>query len=152
MDVKEFLRQHRVDYRTTPHAKVYTAQEVAAVEHVPGDEVAKPVIVRREEGGYAMLVCPASYRVDLAKVGQMLGGRIHLASEQEMRELFGDVELGAEPPFGSQYGIPTFVDESLAMQDHITFRAGRHTETITMSWQEYSELEQPRVVQIARHL
>jgi len=152
MDVKQFLSQHKVDYRTTPHSKVFTAQEVAAVEHVPGAEVAKTVIVRRQEGGYAMLVCPASFRVDLERVGQMLGGKVRLASESEMRELFGDVELGAEPPFGSQYGLPTFVDESLAMQDHITFRSGRHTETVTMKWQEYYELEQPRIVQIARHL
>ena len=153
MDVKDYLKTHHVDYRATPHAKVFTAQEVAAVEHVSGDEVAKPVIVRFVDGrGLAMLVCPASYRVDLAKAGEMLGGDVQLATEADMRPIFGDAELGAEPPFGSFYDMPTYVDETLSQGEQITFRAGRHTETITMKWKRYIELERPKVTKIARHL
>jgi Ala-tRNA(Pro) deacylase len=153
MDVKDYLKDNHVDYQATPHAKVFTAQEVAAVEHVPGDEVAKPVIVRFVVGRrMAMLVCPASYRVDLAKAGEMLGGQVRLATEAEMKAIFGDAELGAEPPFGSFYDMPTYVDETLGQHGRITFRAGRHTETVTMNWTRYLELERPNVVRIARHL
>jgi hypothetical protein len=42
--VQEFLRQSHVGYAVFPHAPAYTAQEEAAVTHVPGRAWAKPVV------------------------------------------------------------------------------------------------------------
>jgi Ala-tRNA(Pro) deacylase len=142
MDVQQFLDEKGVDYEVIPHEEVYTAQEVAAAEHVTGHKFAKPVIVEGEEEVY-MLVLPASRKVDFDEAAALVGEDVQMASEEEMQRLFPDSEIGAESPFGSQYGLKTYVDESLAACDEIVFRGGSHEKTIKMSWADYRQLEEP---------
>ena len=42
--VQEFLRQSNLAYSVFPHAPAYTAQEEAAITHIPGRDWAKPVV------------------------------------------------------------------------------------------------------------
>ena len=51
--------------------------------------------------------------------------------------------MGAEPPFGALYDVPTVVDLSLNSQ-RITFNAGTHDETITMDLQDYLDVTRPK--------
>ena len=47
--------------------------------------------------------------------------------------LFGDCELGVEPPFGNLYDMPTIMDKALEKDDHILFQGGTHEKTISIS-------------------
>ncbi len=148
MDVQHFLEEAGVAYELIPHEQAFTAQEVAAAEHVTGHKFAKTVIV--EGGGEAvMLVLPASRHVDFDEVAELLGTEVEMVSEEEMKKLFPDCEIGAEPPFGSQYGLETWVDESLAEREEIVFRAGTHEKTIKMDFADYEELEAPEIASFA---
>jgi Ala-tRNA(Pro) deacylase len=69
-------------------------------------------------------------------------GAIRLASEEEFASVFPDCEIGAEPPFGSIYGVPTIVDEGLQSEE-ITFNSGNHQEVITMALADYVESVEP---------
>jgi Ala-tRNA(Pro) deacylase len=62
--VRAFLDQHHIKYVVTSHSKAYTAQGIAAIAHIPGQELAKTVIVKLD-GVLAMAVLPASFQVDL---------------------------------------------------------------------------------------
>jgi prolyl-tRNA editing enzyme YbaK/EbsC (Cys-tRNA(Pro) deacylase) len=62
-------------------------------------------------------------------------------------EVLPDCELGAEPPFGPLYGVPMVVDLALQSEE-ITFNAGNHMETLTMSLGDYLELTKPRRVDL----
>ncbi len=148
MRVQDLLESSGVAYDVVPHEQAYTAQEVAAAEHVTGHMFAKTVIVRAGEN-VCMLVLPASRHVDFNRVDDLLGARPEMVSEEEMRTLFPDCEIGAEAPFGSQYGIATYVDESVTGLDEIMFRAGRHDETVRMAYADYEEIEQPIVARFA---
>ena len=82
----------------------YTAQDLAAKEHIPGQHVIKPVVVKAD-GRFLMCALPAPYRVDLGELRQQLGAEdISLADEDALKEIFNDCELGAEPPIGKMYG------------------------------------------------
>lgn len=142
--VEEFLRKRGVDYEVVSHQRAYTAQETAAVEHVSGYLFAKTVIVTDGDEFY-MLVLPAPYRADLERAGEMIGAEVELASEDRVASLFPDCEVGAEPPFGSQFGIETYVDTSMQERDEIVFRAGSHQKTIKMSYSDWEEIEKPVV-------
>jgi Ala-tRNA(Pro) deacylase len=72
-----------------------------------------------------------------------------MLGEEEMKVTFPDCEIGAEAPFGSQYGVKTFVDESLGETDSIVFRAGTHDQTVKISYADYEKLEQPAKGQFA---
>jgi Ala-tRNA(Pro) deacylase len=65
--LKEFLDANHVQYEIRAHREVFTAEAVAAAEHVPGREVAK-VVILRSGPDYLMVVLPAPLRVDLKRV------------------------------------------------------------------------------------
>ena len=59
-----YLDENGVKYVVIRHSVAYTAQEIAALVHLPGKDLAKTVMVR-VDGRMAMVVLPATARVDL---------------------------------------------------------------------------------------
>lgn len=151
MKVEELLTEAHVPFEKKHHAEAFTAQEVAARAHVSGDLLAKVVVVRAG-GDYALAVCPATHVVDLEMLSATIGEKARLANEGEMEDIFSDAQLGAEPPFGSLYGMPTYVDESLARHERIVFQAGTHEDTIEMSFADYRKLARPVVGSFTHHV
>jgi Ala-tRNA(Pro) deacylase len=149
MQVIEFLDKSGVNYEVTEHKPAFTAQRMAAVEHEPGKYVAKPVIVRAD-GKYMMCVLSASCKIDLGALKSQLGAKkVELAEEKDMGKIFGDCELGAEPPFGSLYDLPTIMDKALEKDDHIMFQAGSHEKAVRMSTADYQKLAKPKVLEFS---
>jgi len=152
MQIKQYLEQQKVDYQLLSHRPTFTAQQMAAEEHVPGQNVAKPVIVRAD-GKYLMCVIPACYKVDLDELKQQLKAKeLQLASEEELAKLFPECELGAEPPFGNIYGIKTIIDKSLTQDKYLVFQAGSHEQALRVIYQDYEKLVQPQVLKFSYHL
>lgn len=148
MKIQEYLRENHVDFQTYEHQPAYTAQQVAAAEHVSGKVMAKAVVVHHSRG-YAMCVLPAHRKLDLAKAAKALHvERVELADEMQMSTLFGDSEVGAEPPFGNLYDLPTVVDAELANDDEIMFQAGDHRHAMRLSYEDYAKLARPAVADL----
>jgi Ala-tRNA(Pro) deacylase len=144
--LKEFLNRHHTKYLSIQHSPAYTAQEVAALAHVSGRDMAKTVIVKIE-GQMAMVVLPATRKVVLSDLREELGiEHATLATEDEFKTRFPDCEPGAMPPFGNLYGMDVFVAPSLATEETIAFNAGTHTEVIQMAYADFDRLVQPKVV------
>ena len=73
-----------------------------------------------------------------------------MATEAELSRLFPDCQLGAMPPFGPCYGMPVYLDGSLACQKTLTFNSGTHREVIHMRTAEFQRLVAPYVVSLVR--
>jgi Ala-tRNA(Pro) deacylase len=148
--LKSFLETNGVRFSVIPHARAYTAHEIAHEAHVSGDDLAKTVIVRLN-GELAMAVLRASDRLDLDLMAQAAGGsKVELASEEEFKSHFPDCEIGAMPPFGNLYYMAVYVDEALAADPAIAFNAGSHTELIHINYADFERLVAPRVVRLCR--
>lgn len=153
--LRRFLDDANVQYQTLPHREAFTAQEIAASTHVSGRQLAKSVIVKGESGGFYMAVIPAASRLDLDELARTAGERtVTLANERELQPLFPDCETGAMPPFGGLYGIPVYLDRSLALGagaeaegpskvPDIVFEAGNHHEAVRMRFSDYVTLARP---------
>lgn len=151
MTVIKFLDESGVKYEVTEHKPAFTAQRMAAAEHEPGKYVAKPVIVRADDK-YVMCVLAACYKIDLGALKKQLGAKkVELAEEKDMGKIFGDCELGAEPPFGNLYDLTTIMDKALEADDHITFQAGAHDKAIRMSMADYLKLVSPKMLEFSYH-
>jgi Ala-tRNA(Pro) deacylase len=151
MNLHNYLDRFRVRYLLTEHPVAYTAQELAQAEHVSGYQVIKPVLVQAD-GQMVLCALPACGRIDLEALRDSLDAKyIRLADEQTLRETFRDCELGAEPPIGALFGLPTIADESLLEQHKVTFQAGNHHEAVTMSMDDYRRLAQPGIGRFAVH-
>lgn len=146
--LESYLRENGVAFRVDWHPLAYTAQEVAAAEHVSGYLVAKPVMVRCGEE-IVMAVVAAPYRLDLAKLQQVVGKPCRLAEESEFAPLFPDCEVGAQPPFGNLYGVRVYVDRRLTEDPEIVFRCGSHRETMRVAYTDFQRLVQPVVADLA---
>ena len=98
-----------------------------------------------------MVVIPASRLVDFHELRSALGlTQARMATEKELSELFPDCELGAMPPLGPCYGLPVYLDDTLAGQDTIAFNAGTHREVVHMRTAEFRRLVSPRVLSLVR--
>lgn len=146
--LKELLDRHRVHYECTAHLPAYTAQGLAAVTHVSGKEVAKTVVVKLD-GALALAVLPASHRVDLRLLREATHASVAVASEEEFKDAFPGCETGAMPPFGSLYGLPVLVDESVTHDREIVFNAGSHTEVVRLAYEDFARLEGPKVLKFS---
>src|SRR5262249_736121 len=145
MDLNKFLADRQIPFEQFHHHPAYTAKEVAEGLHVPGQEIAKSVLLRVPKGS-VLAVLPATHSVDLAEMGRDLGAaEVEMASEQEIEQIFPDCERGAMPPFGSLYRLPTIVDETLTEDERIVFDAQSHQDAIRMAFRDYAALEHPRI-------
>lgn len=156
MDCKEklaqYFRANGIAFEALTHRTAYTAQEMAAAQGVKGRQVAKVVIVCAD-AKKMMLVMPANYRIDWAKLKLALGVQeVRLAHEEEFSSLFPDCDTGAMPPFGILYDVPVYVDRALTLDPAIVFPAGTHRDTVKMAYQDYARLARPTVTNFAMHL
>lgn len=147
--LKAFLDENKVKYISIQHSSAYTAQEIAAIAHIPGKDLAKTVIIKID-GKMAMAVLPASYKVSFDNLKSALGvNEVRLAYEQEFMDKFPDCEVGAMPPFGNIYGMDVYVAESLAEDEEIAFNACNHTELIKMSFSDFEKLVKPKRIKFS---
>jgi len=142
------LNESKVRYEILHHPEAVTAQRIAQAEHVKGRHHAKVVLLKSGEQRL-MAVLPADHQIDLEKVGRVIGKTASLDSEKEFKSLFPDCAIGAMPPFGNLYGLPTYVDKSLAAQDYIVFEAGTHSDAIKLSYRDYEKIVKPQVEDLA---
>lgn len=148
--LREFLDSHQAQYTVTNHRPAFTANEVASAEHLPAREMAKTIVAFGDDK-YHILVIPASRHLDLREAQQALGLRhIRLATEMELTALFPDCEVGAMPPIGALYDLPTYLDSLLAHQETIAFNGGTHQDAVHMQMSAFHEIVAPRVVSLVR--
>jgi Ala-tRNA(Pro) deacylase len=142
------LKENKVDYEILHHPEAVTAQRIAQAEHVKGRRHAKIVMVKSGEQ-HLMTVLSADHQIDLKKLKKAVGKAVSLDGEQEFKPLFPDCAVGAMPPFGNLYGVPTYVDKSLSEEEYIVFEAGTHTDAIKLSYRDYEKIAKPRVEDFA---
>jgi Ala-tRNA(Pro) deacylase len=147
----QFLDENNAAYEILHHDAAFTAQEVAHEEHVKGRNHAKVVIVKLN-GDLAMAVLPAHRIIDLEKFGKITRKSASIATEEEFRSRFPDCVVGAMPPMGKLYGLPTYVESSLTRDEFIVFKAGTHTCSVKLRYADYERLAQPMIADLAVRL
>lgn len=139
----DYLDRKLVRYAHTRHSHAHTAREVAVVEHIAPQKLAKTVVYH-SESGYGMAVVRADEFVDFEELRVLLGARgVRLAREEELAELFPGSELGAMPPLGNLFGLPVFLDRGLLAPSNIAFNAGTHRDLIHMGVDDFLRLTCP---------
>jgi Ala-tRNA(Pro) deacylase len=139
--IQDYLAERQIAYEVLTHTRTSTSATTAQAAHLPGRSVAKAVVVEDEGGRYAVAVLPATAHVQLARLERELHRTgLRLAAEPQLGKLFPDCELGAIPPLGEAYGLPTVVDEELAAQPDVFFEAGDHRHLVHVSQGEFNRL------------
>ena len=146
--LKMVLDEAKVPYEVYNHALAYTAQEIAARQHVSGNELAKVVMIEADDQ-LVMGVIRGNDKIALHVVEESLNVRhARLATEDEFIARFPECEVGAMPPFGHLFGLSVYVDPALTKDEYIYFNAGNHVQTVRLRYQDFARLVQPQVVRL----
>ena len=140
--LRRYLEDQRADYEVIEHTPTKSTMQSAAICHIPASHIAKGVLLDTGDD-YLLAVLPADHRLQLSDLKAELGQRPQLVEEEKLEEVFSDCAMGAVPPLGPGYGVPTIIDDSLARQSDIYFEAGDHASLIHMSGGEFERLARP---------
>jgi Ala-tRNA(Pro) deacylase len=130
-DLRQVLDEAGADYELLPHAHTETAASEAEALGIALDDVGKTLVVS-SPGGYVRVVLPASRRLDLHKLRELVEGgkRVHLATEEDLVRDYPEFDLGAVPPVGGSRRDRVIVDPSVAEREAVVLEAGSHEESL----------------------
>lgn len=150
VDLIKELERARLQYELIPHRRTATAVEEAAAVGAPPEEVAKTIVLT-DGDAYVRAVLPASARLDLHKVRELLGRkRLRLATEAELALAYPMFELGAVPPVGGPGGDRVVVDRRVAATEDVLIEPGSHSESVRLGTSGLLTLANAQVADICR--
>lgn len=139
-NVKAYLDAQNIPYETRKHTHSRSSMETASSSGIPLEKLAKAVMFRDEHKHYLMAVVPSRCRVEISSLNLLTNHDLALAEEKELSRLFDDCELGAIPPFGAAYALPTVWDDTLKIEDDLYMEAGDHEHILHLSRDSFEKL------------
>jgi Ala-tRNA(Pro) deacylase len=142
MSIAPTLQRHldsNVTYDVITHETTMSSTRTAQACHVPGDALAKAIVLRRD-GGYMLAVLPSSHHIRLGDLKREIGEDVGLANEGEIRPLFPDCALGAVPPVGECYGLDVIVDDSIREPPDVYLEGGDHMTLVHVDRAQFARL------------
>lgn len=164
--IKDLLESRQIKYDYFEHEPVRTSEEAFKIRHgftlkqgakalivklylrrgVSADGVEDKVGVSdlAQSERFVMLVVPGDARFDGKKVKKLFNAKdLRFATEEEVGQITGGVLVGGVPPFGSLFGLETFMDPQVARNDKIIFNAGDRRVSIALAVSDYISAENP---------
>jgi Ala-tRNA(Pro) deacylase len=148
--VARYLDEAGVGYEVIEHEPTFSAADEAAATGTRTDEEAKTILLR-SGARYRVAVLPASERLDLQKVRELLDETTHLrlATEAEMSQDFPQFDVGAAPPFGPMLPAAEVLDRKLLGCETVVCSAGDHTHSVRIDPREIVRAADPVVGDIS---
>ena len=135
----KFLDVLKIKYEPIEHRKVFTAFDKAQTLKAPEKIIGKTLVVKLDKD-YGLILVPANKNLDKKKLLQIANKwqnskcltpdvkhkirSIGFVNEIWMKKNIKGVKLGAIPPFGTLWKLPTFIDKSLLNQSKIIVNGG----------------------------
>ena len=150
--LQDYLESRKVAYEIIEHPHTESSMRTAEAAHIPGDQVAKPILLG-DDSSYLLAVIPATHRLELDRLNQVLARSLEMIDEEEIASTFSDCKIGAIPVVGEAYGVDAVLDATLSHEPDVYFESGDHEHLIHMRGDDFRVLMEhvPRV-QVSHHL
>ncbi len=136
------LDEYHSSYKTMEHPAVTTSAQAAAVRGTSPDQGAKALICRADSGP-VMIILPGTRRINTKSFKALFHFKdVRFVTPDELFQLTG-LPVGAVPPFGHLFNLPTYLDSSLSSQIQIAFNAGDLCRSVIMNYSDYIKIELP---------
>ena len=150
--LKSFFDTNNISYKLLTHAPAKTSEEVAKLRGTPLETGAKSMIIKIDEG-FIEIVIPANKKF-LSKPAKKYFNTncLRFAYKNELDNLTHCLQ-GAVPPFGSLFGLKTYVDKSLfdnENYDYISFNGGLRGKSFQIKKEDYKKIENPILIEICK--
>ena len=151
-DLTAALDARGVEYELLPHAHTETALAEAQALGIDPRDVAKTLVVSTSEG-YVRVVVPATERLDLRKLRELLGASkkdVQLASERDLARDYREFDLGAVPPIGGKRRDAVVIDRRLIARAELVVEAGNHDESIRLGREDLVKATDAQVADVSQ--
>jgi Ala-tRNA(Pro) deacylase len=129
--LQNYLDKNKIKHEILKHKKVFTVYDKAQTLGRKLGEIAKTLAVKADKI-YALVVVPASHRVDLGKLKKILKvKKLEIAKEQALNKIF-KMKPGTHVPFGTFHKIPVYIDKALLKNKLVIVSGGSYTESLKM--------------------
>ena len=150
--LKSFFDTNNISYKLLTHPPAKTSEEVAKLRGTPLETGAKSMIIKIDEG-FIEIVIPANKKF-LSKPAKKYFNTncLRFAYQNELDNLTHCLQ-GAVPPFGSLFGLKTYVDKSLfdnENYDYISFNGGLRGKSFQIKKEDYKKIENPILIEICK--
>ncbi|MFA4998911.1 MAG: YbaK/EbsC family protein [Candidatus Paceibacterota bacterium] len=135
-----FLDKSKAKYEVLEHKTVYTAFDKAKTLRVKENIIGKTLVVKIDKN-YALVLVPANKNLDKDKFRKTAKVKsIDFVKEAWMKKNIKGAKIGAVPPFGILWKLPTFVDKSLLLQPKIIVNSGDHNFSLKLLSSSFKKL------------
>ncbi len=146
----KFLDQNKIKYEIINHRTVYTAYDKAATLRVRPNLIGKTLVLRADKDLVVALI-PGNKNLDKNKLKKEINNwrkkqglkpakNVAFISEKIMKNKFKGIKIGALPPFGKIYKLPTFIDRGLLKQKNIFVNSGIYELSFKLSPKVFAKM------------
>ena len=151
--LKKLLDENQIKYNLLVHeGGAKTSEEVAKLRGTPLETGAKSMIIKTDYG-FISVVIEADKKFASRPAQKFLKTDcLRFATKEELYSLTHCIQ-GSVPPFGSLFGLKTYVDENLINNknyDFISFNAGLRTKSLQIKKTDYLKIENPILCNICK--
>lgn len=145
----KYLWANGIKFRVIGRAPAFLRRSSFEALGEPLSNRARTVLIKAGQD-YWMAVVPTGSGIDMHALSRAVNKEtVQLATEEDLTSLMPGCETATLPPIGNLFGFPVVIDKSLADEEKIVFNACSTTDSIVMSFEDYSRLVQPTIAQIA---
>ncbi|GGK71110.1 aminoacyl-tRNA deacylase [Amphritea balenae] len=137
--LNSYLNNKACRYDMVEHPYSTTTAEAGTSSSIPLKKVAKAVVLH-DQNRYLVAAIPAMNMLVLPEVERLIGCHAELATEPELKRLFGDCDVGAIPAVGQAYGLKVIWDDALKDEDDIYLEAGDHRHLLHLKKSQFMRL------------
>ncbi len=131
--ITKFLDKNKAKYEVLKHKTVYTAFDKAATLRVAPKIIGKTLVVKLDKN-QALVLIPANKNLDKQKLKKIAKAKsIDFIKEAWMKKNLKGIKMGAVPPLGSLWKMPTFIDRGLTRNPKIIVNSGDYNFSIRIS-------------------
>ncbi len=142
--IVKLLEKNKCAVKTYEHEPVFTSEQAASVRGTKLEQGAKALVMIADKKP-VMLVLSAATKVDLKAFKKVYAVKdLRMAKPEEVEEITG-LKIGAIPPLGNLFDLPTYVDAKLGENQKISFNAGLHEKSLEMYYTDFARLVEPIV-------
>ncbi|XOB40778.1 MAG: aminoacyl-tRNA deacylase [Candidatus Nealsonbacteria bacterium] len=138
--VINFLERNKIKYEPIEHKTVYSAFDKARTLKMKRNIIGKTLVLKTDRD-LAVVLIPSNKNLDKIKFKRLVNDwrkktdqkpvkSIEFASERLIKNKIKGVKLGATPPFGNMFKVPTFVNKSLLSLPEIIINSGHYNYSI----------------------
>ncbi len=139
----KFLTENKARYEIVPHRTVYTAYDKAATLRVKPNMIGKTLVLKMDKLILVVLIA-GNKNLDKNKFKKTVNDwqkkkeekpvkKVDFISEKIMKNKFKGVKIGAIPPFGNLWKLPTFIDKGLMKNPKIVVNGGDYNFSIKIT-------------------